>query len=82
MQNFPAYKELTNLRFNTGSLYFPVLWLTWIFFLKETQWADDADPSYKVDAISGPDKSIAQLLGTGPNFGWESDFLFHLPRKM
>ena len=31
---------------------------------------------------TGPDKSIAQLLGTGPNFGWASDFLFHLPRKM
>ena len=31
---------------------------------------------------AGPDKSVAQLPGTSPNFGWESDFLFHLPRKM
>ena len=33
-------------------------------------------------AFPGPDKSIAQLPGTSPNFGWASDFLFHLPRKM
>ena len=31
---------------------------------------------------AGPVKSIAQLPGTSPNFGWASDFLFHLPRKM
>ena len=40
--------------------------------------------SLDVGAIvtAGPDKSIAQLPGTNPNFGWASDFLFHLPRKM
>ena len=31
---------------------------------------------------AGPDKSIAQLPGTRPNFGWASYFLFRLPRKM
>ena len=34
------------------------------------------------DAYTGPYKSIAQLPGTSPNFGWASDFLFQLPRKM
>ena len=33
-------------------------------------------------AHPGPGKSIAQLPGTSPNFGWASDFLFHLPRKI
>ena len=31
--------------------------------------------------VSGTDKSIAQLPGTSPNFGWASVFLFHLPRQ-
>ena len=36
----------------------------------------------KYKYFAGPDKSIAQLPGTSPNFGWASDFLFHLRRKM
>ena len=31
---------------------------------------------------AGLDKSIAQLPRASPNFGWTSDFLSHLPRKM
>ena len=42
-----------------------------IFLRKWRQWRS-----------AGPDKSIAQLPGTRPNFGWASYFLFHLPRKM
>ena len=35
----------------------------------------------KTYVVAGPEKSIAHLPGTSPNFGWASDFYFTCPEK-
>ena len=57
--------------------------ITWHFFINFQQsYCPCIAPKNSFPSLSGPDKSIAQLPGTSPNFGWASEFLFHLPRKM